>query len=415
MATLAELGDRARRKMNLGLGEHTVTITYASVADGDTVTVHGIVLTCDTSAAAFEKAMFLKTGDAGDTADNLEDLIDAIFDSTTGVSSSSDGSSIVTITGARSVTTSNASGFAISSSSYQDEPPYTSDFDQWILDGQLDVADKVVNEALIAGDSGLSEEFSLDGDGSATGIALPTNFYRAIEVTAKIESDDALYWLKRVDVDDMLRIRGGFHPLFKVKTADKALKYWAFYDDKIQFSAAPVSGTATAKIIGIKTPQTTKAGTNIWTITVTDASMVANDTVTIDGIEMIVKAAATTEVADFIKAGTDNASAQNLDDVIGNIFKSDSGVQVSVATNVVTVTGARSITTTKAAAFAIAESTAADCELPSHLQPFVEDYAVVQAYRQMQRIDLSEPLLQAYLAGLNIINQRYQTSQETLK
>lgn len=414
MATLAELGDRARRKMNLGLGEHTVTITYASVADGDTVTVHGIILTCITGSAAVELAQFKKETDATATGDNLEDLIDAIFDSTTGVSAASS-AGVVTITGARSVTTDNATGFAISSSTYQDEPPYTSDFDQWILDGQLDVADKVVNEALIAGDSGLSEEFSLNGDGSATGIALPSNFYRAIEVTAKIESDDALYWLKRVDTDDMLRIRAGQHPLFKVKTTDKALKYWALYDDKIQFSAAPVSGTATAKIIGIKTPQTTKTGTNVWTITVTDASMVANDTVTIDGIEMIVKAAATTEVADFIKAGTDNASAQNLDDVIGNLFKPYSGVQVSVATNVVTLTGARSITTTKAAAFAISETTAADCELPSHLQAFVEDYAVVQAWRQKQRLDMSEPLMQAYLAGLNIINQRYQTSQETLK
>lgn len=411
MATLAALGDNARRKMNLGLGEHTVTITYASIVTGDTVTVHGIILTCITTAAAYEKAQFKKETDAGAVADNLEDLIDAIFDSTTGVSSSSDSSSIVTITGARSVTTSNTTAFAISSSSYQDEPPYTSDFDQWILDGQLDVAGKVVNEGLIAGDSGLSEEFDLTGlgsftvtlvsvveddtvtvdgivmiakdaattevadfittgtnnqdaqnlddligvifgsttsvtvsvaanvvtivgaktvvssnatrlavatvsDGSATMIAIPSNLFRPIEVRAKIASDSDLYWLQKVDVDDMIRIREGTHSLYEINAADKARKYWSDYDDKIQFSAAPVSGAAMAKIIGIKTPQTTKATA---------------------------------------------------------------------------------------------------CELPSHLQPFVEDYAVVQAYRQMQRLDLSESLFQAYMSNLKIVNERYQSTQEELK
>ena len=410
MATLAALGDNARRKMNLGLGEHTVTITYASVADGDTVTVHGIILTCITGSAAVELAQFKKETNATATGDNLEDLIDAIFDSTTGVSAASS-AGVVTITGAKSVTTDNATGFAISSSSYQDEPPYTSDFDQWILDGQLDVAGKVVNEGLIAGDSGLSEEFDLTGlgsftvtlasvveddtvtvdgivmtakdaattevadfittgtdnqdaqnlddligaifgsttsvtvsvaanvvtiagaktvvssnatrlavatvsDGSATRIAIPTNLFRPIEVRAKIGSDSDLYWLQKVDVDDMIRIREGTHPLYEVNSADKARKYWSDYNDYIQFSAAPVSGAAMAKIIGIKTPQTTKT---------------------------------------------------------------------------------------------------TNCELPSHLQPFVEDYAVVQAYRQKQRLDLSEPLFQAYLGNLKIVNERYQQTQEDLK
>lgn len=414
MATLAQLGDRARRKMNLGLGSHTVTVSdYANIAADATVTVHGITL-IHKAANTTEYADWKAETSNNATAQNIDDLIGNIFDSTTGVTVAVSGA-VVTITGARSVTSSDSTRLAVSSSTYQDEPPYTSDFDQWILDGQLDVADKVVNEALIAGDSGLSEEFSLTGDGASTGLALPTNFYRAIEVTAKIGSDSALYWLKRVDTDDMIRIRAGLHPLFKVKAADKALKYWALYDDSIQFSAAPTAGAGMAKILGIKTPQTTKTGTNVWTITVTDAFMVANDTITIDGIEMIVKAVATTEVADFIAQGTDDGSAQNLFDVIGNIFKPASGVQVSVAANIVTVTGARSITTTKAAAFAIVQTTAAMCELPSHLHAYVEDFAVIQAYRQMQRIDLSEPLLQAYMGNLNVINQRYQTSQETLK
>lgn len=405
MATLIQQGDRVRRKLGLGLGEHTITLTYASIADQDTVTVHGIILTCITGSAAVELAQFKKETSATATAANLEDLIDAIFNSTTGVSAAA-AAGVVTITGALSVTTSNATGFAISSSTYQDEPPYTSDIDQWVLDGELDVADKLVNEALLAGDSGLSEVFPLTGDGSSTGIALPTNFLRPLEVRAKIGSDSALYWLVRVEPEEMLQIREGRHPVHKVKSDDKAFKYWTIYDDKVQFSAAPVSGAAMAEIIGIKTPQTTKSGTNVWTITVTDAQMAANDTITIDGIEMVVKAAATTEVADFIAAGSDNASAQNLDDVIGNIFKS-AGVTVSVATNVVTVTGARSIATSKAAAFAISETTAAQSELPSHAQPLAQDYAVVQAYKQMQRYDMAAKANEMYLTNIQAMNARY--------
>lgn len=406
MATLAVLGDRVRRRLGLGLGEHTVTLTYASIADGDTVTVHGIVLTCITGSAAVELAQFKKETSGTATAANLEDLIDAIFDGTTGVSASASGS-VVTITGARSVTTDNDTGFVISSATYQDEPPYTSDIDQFLLDIQLDITDKCIDEALMAGDTGLMDVFPLTGDGSAVAIAKPTNFLRPIEVRAKIGSDSQLYKLTRVKPGLLLQIRENRSELYKVDSADGATKYWSMWDDKIQFSAAPVSGASMAEIIGIKTPQTTKAGTNVWTITVTDAQMAANDTITIDGIEMIVKAAATTEVADFIATGSDNASAQNLDDVIGNIFKSASGVQVSVATNVVTVTGARSITTSKAAAFAISETTAAECELPTHLQPLLVAGATGLVYEQMQRYDMAAALMQFYMSSIMLINQHY--------
>jgi len=259
MATLAALGDQVRRRLGLGLGSHTVTLSYSDIADGDTVTVHGIVLTCDDSASAFEKAMFLKTGAAGATADNLEDLIDAIFDSTTGVSSSSDGSSIVTITGARSVTTSNSTGFVIASATYQDEPPYTSDIDQFLLDGQLDIANKCVDEALLAGDTGLSEKFSLTGTGSSSNINVPSDFLRDRTASAKIANDSDLYVLKKVSIDEMLVIREGKHDLYKVDSADGATKYYAIYDDQFYFSAPPVSGAAMALIYGIKHPQTTKA------------------------------------------------------------------------------------------------------------------------------------------------------------
>ncbi|KKL53016.1 hypothetical protein LCGC14_2279680, partial [marine sediment metagenome] len=165
-ATLAQLSDRARRKMGLGLGSHTVTLTYASIADQDTVTVHGIVLTCFTGSPVTELAQFKKETNATATGANLADLINAIFDTTAGLLqsgvSASASSGVVTVTGARLVDTDNTTGFAISASSTSDEPPFTSDFDQWILDGQLDVISKASFGALAAGETGkIIEEFSL--------------------------------------------------------------------------------------------------------------------------------------------------------------------------------------------------------------------------------------------------------------
>lgn len=408
MATLSALGDRVRRRLGLGLGSHTVTITYASVADGDTVTVHGVILTCDDSAAAFELAQFKKETDAGAVADNLEDLIDAIFDGTTGVSSSSDSSSIVTITGARSVTTSNATGFAISSSTYQDEPPYTSDIDQFILDGQYDIADKCVDEALMAGGSGLAEKFNLTGDGSATEIALPTNFLRETTVRAEIGSDSALYRLEKVSLAELFIIREGKHNLYKVDSADGATKYYAIADDQVYFSAAPVSGAAMAIVYGIKAPQTNKAGANVWTLTVSDyGNIAAAATITIDKIVLTHKAAATTEFADFKAETSNNATAANIEDLFDNVFSTASGVSISVSAAVATITGAETVTSSDSTRLTVAESTAASCDLPDHLEPLLVDYAVMRVYEQMQRYDMAAALMQFYTQSIMIINQQY--------
>ncbi|TET41445.1 MAG: hypothetical protein E3J60_04640 [Dehalococcoidia bacterium] len=407
MATLVTLGDRVRRRLGLGLGSHTVTITYASVADGDTVTVHGIILTCITGSAAVELAQFKKETDATATGDNLEDLIDAIFDSTTGVSSSSS-AGVVTITGSRSVTTDNATGFAISSSTYQDEPPYTSDIDQFLLDGQLDIADKCVDKALMAGDTGLAEKFNLTGDGSATELTLPTNFLRATEVRAEIGSDSALYRLKRMSLAELFTIREGKHSDYKVDSADGATKYYAIADDQVYFSAAPVSGAAMAIIYGIKTPQTNKAGTNVWTLTVSDYSNIAAAaTVTIDGIVLTHKASATTEFADFKAETSNNETAANIEDLFDNVFDTASGVSISVSAAIATITGAETVTSSDSTRLTVAESTAASCDLPDHLEPLLVDYAVMRVYEQMQRYDMAVALMQFYTQSIMVINQQY--------
>ena len=411
MATLAAISDNVRRRLGLGLGSHTVTLTYASIADQDTVTIHGIVLTCFTGSAATELAQFKKETDAAATATNLKDVINAIFDGTTGVSATVS-SGVVTVTGARSVTTDNSTGFAISSSTYQDEPPYTSDIQQWDIDGQNMLVDVLNDEALISGNPGVSEKFSLTGDGSATEIDLPSDFVRESSVRAQIGSDSALYSLRKVDLNDLFLIREGRHHRYTVKSADKAQKYYAIHDDQIYFSAAPVGGT-------------------IYTVTL--ASVVEDDTVTVDGIVLTAKDAATTETADFVTTGTDNQDAQNLDDLIGNIFGSVSGVTVAVATNVVTITGGTSVTSSNGTRLAVATSTAAgagkaiiygikipqstlgtECDLPDHLEPLVEEYSMIQAYRQMQRFDLGGSLEQSWLQRIAWINAHY-LQQEAMK
>lgn len=309
MATLAQLSDRARRKMGLGLGDHTVTVTQASAVAGDTITVHGIILTVFTAAnPSTELASFKSETSDNATATNLKDVIGGVFDGTTGVTATVS-TNKVTITGARSVVTSKTAAFSISSSTYQDEPPYTSDFDQWVLDGELDVADKSTNASLMAGKTGLMDVITLaDSSGTAIAIAKPTNLLRPIEVRAQIGSDAALYRLMLIPPAIMLQVRQNTHEYYKVDSADKAQKYWSMWDDKIQFSSAPVTGSGKSEVIGIKTPQTTKA---------------------------------------------------------------------------------------------------TESELPNHLQPLVSDYVVVQAYTQMQRLDIAQHMFQRYIANLGATNKQY--------
>ena len=172
----------------------------------------------------------------------------------------------------------------------------------------MDVADRVSNRALMAGDTGLMEVFPLTGDGSAVAIAKPANLLRPIEVRAQIGTDTALYRLIRLSSAEMLHVRQNDHSYYKVDSADKAQKYWSMWDDKVQFSAAPANGAGKAEVIGVKTPQTTK----------------------------------TTE-----------------------------------------------------------------SELPAHIQPLVEDYAVFHAYAQMQRNDLAGFHYQKYIADIAAINRTY--------
>lgn len=258
MSTLAELNDDTRRAMGLALGSHTITVTtFGGIADGEIITVHGIILTQKDSATT-EFAGYIAETSNNATAANIADLINAVFDSTTGISASDSGA-VVTVTGARSVTTDiDSTDITISTASTQDEPPTTTDIAQWVLDAQLDIVNKLLDPALTSGDAGLSEVVSLaDSSGTSVELAKPTDMQRPVEVRAQIGSDSQLYRLIRVTPRDMLGIREGKSDFYKVDPADGADKYWSMFDDKIQFSAAPVTGADKSTIQYIKDPQET--------------------------------------------------------------------------------------------------------------------------------------------------------------
>jgi len=76
-----------------------------------------------------------------------------------------------------------------------------------------------------------------------------------------------------------------------------------------------------------------------YTITVDDYStIVAAETITVDEITLTARASGTTEELDFVPETSNDATAQNIADALANLTH----LTVSVATNVVTVTGAKS-------------------------------------------------------------------------
>ena len=83
--------------------------------------------------------------------------------------------------------------------------------------------------------------------------------------------------------------------------------------------------------------------TNTFTITVSAYStIVADETIVIDGITITARATATTETLDFIPETSNNATAQNIADAIGNIAH----LSATVLANIITITGATPLSET---------------------------------------------------------------------
>jgi len=118
--------------------------------------------------------------------------------------------------------------------------------------------------------------------------------------------------------------------------------------------------------------------------TVTFASAVEDDTIDVNGVRMTARDAATSEFADFITTGTDEAAGDNFEDVLENLFQSVTGVTASSTTGTVTITGAKRVTSSNATRLAVAATVASMVDVPTEYVDLVVMGAQARALGKMQ-------------------------------
>ena len=243
------------------MGEHTIVCsTNANIADS--LSVNDVVLTCN-SSAAYNEADYQQSGTAATVATNITNLINAVFSDDSNISATADGATI-TITGARrvEVVTENTSGqYTISSSNTTDEPPYFSDMLEWVKEGQLDIANKVVNEVFTSDSSStMIKRDELNTSSATTQVNLPSEFLRPLELTFdSTVADDTISRAEKVPYDLLEDIRNGVHGFYKAGTTAPVLdKFYSIYAGKIEISQTVYQhATDGMRLIYIRKPQTT--------------------------------------------------------------------------------------------------------------------------------------------------------------
>jgi hypothetical protein len=220
MATLAQLEDRVRRKLGLDTGNHTIVCNAADPTNGDIITINDVDITIHGTETNKASATLNTTPNT--MAANLNTAINAIFSSASGVTSTVD-TATVTILGARTlqVTQTNVA-FSISTASTEDSPPFTSDIDEFIKEGQLDIANKVADNVFLADGTSsqnmvIFNEIDTSSGGSANVYNAPTDLLRIVELQCKTAiGGDTIQRAEQVPYDLLLDIRNGSHPFYKV-------------------------------------------------------------------------------------------------------------------------------------------------------------------------------------------------------
>jgi len=264
MATLIDLAVSARRKLGLEAGEHTITCSTSSNV-ADILSINDILLNCN-SSATFGEADFDDNANSTTVATNIKNLINALFSTNSNIIATS-ASNVVTITGARtvSVVNENTTGqYLISSTNTTDEPPFFADMLEWVKEAELDIANKVIDEAFLAdADDGIITEASVDtSGGSALLYALPTDFLRVIELQYETDvTSDVIKRAERVPFDLLQDIRNGDHAFYKTYAAVPVTQRWfSIYGGNIELGqTAEAHASAAMKILYVKTPQTSNA------------------------------------------------------------------------------------------------------------------------------------------------------------
>ncbi len=165
--------------------------------------------------------------------------------------------------------------------------------------------------------------------------------------------------------------------------------HYAWYGEKLYVftgTSASALSTDSSTLYFVRKPDEMGGDTNVFTVAF--ASAVQNDTITVDGIQFIAKDAATTEVADFITTGTDTADGDNFEDVLENLFQTSTGVSASSTTGTVTITGAKTVTSSNGTRLAVAQSTASMLDVPTEYTDLVIMYAQARALGKLKRQDL---------------------------
>ena len=262
MATLVQLATKARRRLGLEMGEHTITCSTASNA-ADILAINDVLLNCN-SSAAFNVADFDDSTNSTTVATSIKDLINALFAAETNIIATS-ASNVITINGARTVRVVNentATQYLVSSTNTTDEPPYFSDMLEWVKEAELDITNKVVDDVFLAdGEDGVFIEAAVSTSaGVALVYALPTDFLRAVELQYKTDvSYDVIGRAEKIPFDLLQDIRNGKHAFHTTYAALPVIQRWySIYGGNIELgqTSAPHATTA-MKLLYIKKPQTT--------------------------------------------------------------------------------------------------------------------------------------------------------------
>ncbi len=244
MATLASLADRVRRKLGLSTGSHSIVCDFSEGAANNYLEIDGIRLICETSTGNMaNQASINLTTDDNTTAANLNTTIAAVFAGHPSISASRD-TATVTVVGARTISTDDTALFAITESASQDEPPLTSDIDQWLLDGQLDLLSKLndgaIKTAANSGGSAIFDTGSITVGGTWTSAGIPSTVLRIIDVSYQTAvSGDSVQRAERVPYDLLLDIQNGNNSFYKTYAATPVNnRFYSIVGNSLHFSQA---------------------------------------------------------------------------------------------------------------------------------------------------------------------------------
>jgi len=261
--TLADLENRVRRRLGLGEGSHTLTANSGNPADNDTFTINDIIFKINTTTVNNENSVTQSDTEATQI-DHIVASINAVFGDATGVIAT-DGGSFATITGARNVEVSNTTAFTVTQTSTNDEPPLTSDIDQWLIDAQYDVLTKLPDSAFIASISDIPAVDSavryqeITTSGLSDELPLPADFLRMLVFSYQKNSNDIIGPAERIPADLFQQIDNADNDYNDARAlydpTNAGDRYYTIMNNTIHLpSTAPTSASVNAKVVYIQEP-----------------------------------------------------------------------------------------------------------------------------------------------------------------